>query len=100
MSIFGFRKTSMVSADSALRGRDAKMPVPARHEVLGTPLQGPYPEGTEVAEFAIVVVSDKKVEAFSFFISGGDREAWPFGVWARHGGFVANFFDEAIETFT
>src|SRR5215472_5651134 len=53
MSIFGFRKTSMVSADSALRGRDAKMPVPARHEVLGTPLEGPYPEGTEVAEFAL-----------------------------------------------
>jgi len=53
MSIFGFRKTSMVSAEDALPGRDTPMPVPARHEVLGTPLEGPYPEGTEVAEFAL-----------------------------------------------
>ena len=53
MSIFGFRKAQMVSADSALPGRSVKIPVPARHEVLGTPLEGPYPEGTEVAEFAL-----------------------------------------------
>ena len=53
MSIFGFRKTQMVSADNALPGRSAAMPVPARHEVLGTPLEGPYPEGSEVAEFAL-----------------------------------------------
>jgi peptide-methionine (S)-S-oxide reductase len=53
MSIFGFRKTSMISAEDALPGRDAPMPVPARHEVLGTPLEGPYPAGTEVAEFAL-----------------------------------------------
>jgi peptide-methionine (S)-S-oxide reductase len=53
MSIFGFRKTSMINAEDALPGRDAPMPVPARHEVLGTPLEGPYPAGTEVAEFAL-----------------------------------------------
>ena len=53
MSIFGFRKTQMVSAEDALPGRSAPMPVPARHEVLGTPLRGPYPEGTETAEFAL-----------------------------------------------
>jgi peptide-methionine (S)-S-oxide reductase len=29
------------------------MPVPASHEVLHNPLQGPYPEGTETAEFAL-----------------------------------------------
>jgi peptide-methionine (S)-S-oxide reductase len=29
------------------------MPVPARHEVLGTPLRPPYPAGTQVAEFAL-----------------------------------------------
>jgi len=51
MSIFGFRKTQMVSAGNALPGRSAKMPVPAGHEVLGTSLEGPYPEGSEVAEF-------------------------------------------------
>ena len=29
------------------------MPVPERHAVLGTPLAPPYPEGSEVAEFAL-----------------------------------------------
>jgi peptide-methionine (S)-S-oxide reductase len=53
MSIFGFRKTQMVSAEDALPGRAGKMPVPATHEVLGTALEGPYPEGTEIAEFAL-----------------------------------------------
>ena len=53
MSIFGFRKTTMVSAEDALPGRDTPMPVPGRHEVLGTPLEEPYPVGTEVAEFAL-----------------------------------------------
>jgi peptide-methionine (S)-S-oxide reductase len=53
MSIFGFRKTQMITADNALPGRSARMPVPARHAVLGTSLEGPYPEGSEVAEFAL-----------------------------------------------
>jgi peptide-methionine (S)-S-oxide reductase len=29
------------------------MPVPARHEVLGTPLKGPFPEGVETAVFGL-----------------------------------------------
>jgi peptide-methionine (S)-S-oxide reductase len=29
------------------------MPVPERHEVLGTQLKPPYPDGTEIAEFAL-----------------------------------------------
>ena len=53
MGIFGTHKTQMVSADDALPGRSAQMPVPARHEVLGTPLRPPYPAGTQVAEFAL-----------------------------------------------
>jgi len=53
MSIFGFRKTSMISAEDALPGRDNPIPVPARHQVLGTSLTGPYPAGTEVSEFAL-----------------------------------------------
>ena len=43
----------MVTADEALPGRDTKMPVPARHEVLGTPLEPPFPEGIEVAVFGL-----------------------------------------------
>ena len=53
MGIFGTHKTQMVSADDALPGRSAEMPVPGRHEVLGTPLRPPYPAGTQVAEFAL-----------------------------------------------
>jgi peptide-methionine (S)-S-oxide reductase len=53
VSIFGFRKTQMVSAEDALPGRSTPVPVPARHAVLGTPLAGPSPEGTEIAEFAL-----------------------------------------------
>jgi peptide-methionine (S)-S-oxide reductase len=51
--IFGASKTRMVSSEQALPGRAEQMPVPARHEVLGTPLRPPYPEGSEVAEFAL-----------------------------------------------
>ena len=53
MSIFGTRKMAMVTAADALPGRSAAMPVPERHEVLGTPLAPPYPPGTQVAEFAL-----------------------------------------------
>ena len=29
------------------------MPVPAKHEVLGTPLRGPFPDGVETAIFGM-----------------------------------------------
>ena len=53
MSIFGSRKTHMVRPEEALPGRGTPMPVPELHAVLGTPLRPPYPEGSEVAEFAL-----------------------------------------------
>src|ERR1700694_4868783 len=34
-------------------GRAQEMPVPARHEVLGTPLRPPFPEGVEQAIFGM-----------------------------------------------
>jgi peptide-methionine (S)-S-oxide reductase len=39
----------MVTAAEALPGRDDPMPVPARHEVLDTPIAPPFPEGLEQA---------------------------------------------------
>ena len=46
--MFLFReKSKMIDPDRALPGRDTAMPVPARHDVLGTPLQPPFPEGLE-----------------------------------------------------
>jgi peptide-methionine (S)-S-oxide reductase len=43
----------MVRPEEALPGRGTPMPVPELHAVLGTPLRPPYPEGSEVAEFAL-----------------------------------------------
>jgi len=53
MGLFSSRKTRAVTAAEALPGRPDPMPVPARHEVLGGPLAPPYPQGTEIAEFAL-----------------------------------------------
>ena len=53
MGIFGSRKTQVITAEEALPGRQTPMPVPAKHAVLGTPLQPPYPEGSQIAEFAL-----------------------------------------------
>jgi peptide-methionine (S)-S-oxide reductase len=47
------RKAAMISAEDALPGRTNEMPVANRHTVLGTPLRGPWPEGSQVAYFAM-----------------------------------------------
>jgi peptide-methionine (S)-S-oxide reductase len=41
------KKTTMVSPEDALPGRDTPLPVPERHVVLGTPLEPPFPAGME-----------------------------------------------------
>src|SRR5881275_3308651 len=41
------KKAEQVTPDDALRGRETAMPVPDRHEVLGSTLQPPFPEGME-----------------------------------------------------
>ena len=51
--LFARKQTSPVTAESALKGRPEEMPVPARHEVLGTPLKGPFPDGVETAVFGM-----------------------------------------------
>jgi len=53
--LFGSRaKTTMPTAEQALPGRDHRtFTVPVTHEVLGTPLEGPWPEGTEVLYVAM-----------------------------------------------
>jgi peptide-methionine (S)-S-oxide reductase len=52
MNLFG-KKLDLPSVDQALPGRDEPMRVPERHELLGTPLTGPWPAGLEVAYFAM-----------------------------------------------
>ena len=52
--LFGSTKTSMVTPEQALRGRGSRpYPVPATHAILGTPLAGPWPEGTQVLYVAM-----------------------------------------------
>jgi peptide-methionine (S)-S-oxide reductase len=47
-------KAAMVSAEDALPGRsEPSFQVPETHAVLGTPLKPPFPEGIEVAYFAL-----------------------------------------------
>ena len=46
-------KMNTVSPEEALPGREAEMPVPDRHDVLGTPLRPPFPEGLEQAVFGL-----------------------------------------------
>jgi peptide-methionine (S)-S-oxide reductase len=53
--VFGsMLRTTMVTPDRALKGRDHYLyPVPATHAVLGTPLVGPWPDGTAVLYLAL-----------------------------------------------
>ncbi|HZD66278.1 MAG TPA: peptide-methionine (S)-S-oxide reductase MsrA [Acidimicrobiales bacterium] len=51
--IFGRRTTELPSEADALPGREEPLHVPERHLVLGTPLRPPYPQGLEVATFAM-----------------------------------------------
>jgi peptide-methionine (S)-S-oxide reductase len=48
--MFLFSKpTTMVTAQDALPGRDEAMPVSGKHDVLGTPIAPPFPDGLEQA---------------------------------------------------
>ena len=43
----------IVSPERALPGRAERVPVPATHFVLGTPMQPPFPDGLERALFGM-----------------------------------------------
>jgi peptide-methionine (S)-S-oxide reductase len=45
--LFTRAKLRLPEPGEALPGRAAKIPVPSRHEVLGTPLEPPFPDGFE-----------------------------------------------------
>jgi peptide-methionine (S)-S-oxide reductase len=52
--LFGRHKQRMVGPEGALPGRDRRVfEVPTTHEVLGTSLEPPFPEGTERAVFGL-----------------------------------------------
>jgi peptide-methionine (S)-S-oxide reductase len=50
---FDEAKLRLPTRDQALPGRAQKMAVPARHFVLGTPLEPPFPDGMRLATFGL-----------------------------------------------
>jgi peptide-methionine (S)-S-oxide reductase len=52
--MFSFlRPATMPTARDALPGRPDPIATPRLHTVLGTPIAGPYPEGSQIAEFGL-----------------------------------------------
>jgi len=51
--MFANNKLKLPSPSEALKGRAERMPVPPRHHVLGSPLEGPFPAGYQKALFGL-----------------------------------------------
>ena len=74
-------RSTMVTPERALRGReDYAYRVPTHHAVLGTPLAGPWPDGTEVIHLALGC------------FWGAEREIWQLpGVVTTAAGYQGGF---------
>lgn len=88
-------RSNMVTAERALPGHDSpRYPVPQTHEVLGTPLAGPWSEATRVIYFGLGC------------FWGGEREFWQLpGVVTTavgyQGGFTPNpLYEEVCSSLT
>jgi peptide-methionine (S)-S-oxide reductase len=79
--LFSRMKARMVTAEEALPGRSRRpFPVPARHAVLGTPLEPPFPQGYRVAVFGLGC------------FWGAERAFWQTpGVWSTAVGYAGGF---------
>ena len=94
--MFLYRRTPQLpTPEEALKGRpEPAFAVPERHTVLGNPLLGPYPEGLEVADFALGC------------FWGAERKFWQTdGVWTTlvgyQGGYTPNAtYEEACSGLT
>jgi peptide-methionine (S)-S-oxide reductase len=80
MALFTATKTTMPTPETALKGRAARMPVPARHLVNGTPLEPPFPAGLEQAMFGMGC------------FWGAERKFWQkSGVYTTAAGYAGGF---------
>src|SRR3954452_12083251 len=52
-TLFTRHKTSLLEPEQVLPGRETPLPVPERHDVLGTPMRPPFPDGFETAVFGL-----------------------------------------------
>jgi peptide-methionine (S)-S-oxide reductase len=80
--MFFFRKKSeMVAADKALRGRANPIPTARTHFLNGRELKGPYPDGIERAVFGMGC------------FWGAERKFWELddGIWITAVGYAAGF---------
>jgi peptide-methionine (S)-S-oxide reductase len=79
--LFSRTKTTMVTPEDALPGRATRpYAVPATHYVLGNPIEGPYPEGLEVAVFGLGC------------FWGAERRFWQTpGVWSTAAGYAGGY---------
>jgi len=81
--LFG-SKNRLVEAEAALPGRSRTIPVAPTHAVLGTPMEGPWPDGFEVAMFGLGC------------FWGAERKFWTVpGVHSTHSGYSAGFTENA-----
>jgi peptide-methionine (S)-S-oxide reductase len=94
MSLFARKSLAIPDRASALAGRAHPIPTARNHFVSGRPLEGPYPQGSETAYFALGCYW------------GAERRFWPLpGVWVtavgNMGGFTPNpTYEELCTGFT
>ncbi|MGH4033864.1 peptide-methionine (S)-S-oxide reductase MsrA [Actinomycetota bacterium Odt1-20B] len=79
--LIGRRSPQLPTQEEALKGRPTpEFEVPSRHTVLGNALLGPYPDGLEVADFALGC------------FWGAERKFWQTeGVWTTYVGYQGGY---------
>jgi peptide-methionine (S)-S-oxide reductase len=75
--MFGRKSLELPTRDAALPGRPQPIPTAERHFVNGHPLKGPYPDGMQMAQFALGC------------FWGAERKFWEVpGVWVTAVGYA------------
>lgn len=79
--LFSRKKTELPSPEEALKGRPEPLETADTHFVLGNPIQGPYPDGLEVAMFGLGC------------FWGAERKFWELGpgIWTTAVGYAGGF---------